>query len=123
MMTDLLISEAKQLIKAEREFLLKIVAEKDEIKLLYRLTHATNNQVKCIIFIIYLIVKKKIPLRRNVFDKMPMNALKSMKKKFDHPFKGIYDEGREEHMSQIISLHKFLPEMIEPMVKKVPKLK
>ncbi len=121
-MNSALRTEATQLITSEREFLLQLFNEKDEVKLLYRLTHATSNQVKCIIFILYLIVKKQIPIRRNVFNKMPLKVLKDLKTKFDHPFQSIYDEGREQHMSQIITIYKFIPELIEPLVKKVPKL-
>lgn len=119
---SMLVKEAQQLFKAEREFLIKIYSEKDDIKLLYRLTQATNNQVKCLIFIFYYIVKKVIPLKRSVFAKMPFKLLKSLKDKFDHPFEAIFDGGREEHMEQIILLHKYVPEMIAPLVKKVPKL-
>lgn len=121
-MSNLLIQEAKQLFKEERQFLLAVNSEKDEVKLLYRLTQANENQVKCIIFIFYFIVQKLIPLKRSVFDIMPNELLKGLKKKFDHPFKAIYDEGREEHMKQIIALHKYVPEFIAPLMKRVPKL-
>lgn len=119
---SVLIKEARSLFQSEKEFLLNIYAEKDTVKLLYRLTHATNNQVKCIIFILFFIVKKLIPLNRKIFSKMPLEVLKSMKQKFDRPFQDIYDEGRENHMTEIIAIHKYLPEMIQPMLKDVPKL-
>lgn len=119
---SVLIKEATLLFQSEREFLLSIYNEKDPVKLMYRLTHATTNQVKCIIFILFFIVRKLIPINRSVFQKIPLEVLKNMKKKFDHPFQVIYDEGREEHMIQIIAIHTYLPEMIQPMLRDIPKL-
>lgn len=121
-MDDLLRRESMALFKGEKEFLLSLYHEKDETKLLYRLTIATEDQIKCLIVLLYFTFKKEIPLKRSLFKSMPLQLLKYLKSKLDHPFATIHNEGREYHMLILFKVHKFLPQLVAGILKDVPKI-
>ncbi len=110
--------QAKELFKTEKSFLRNLQDSSENIDYtIYLLANATDNQIKCAIYILYFVFEKEIPISRSTFKIIPKHAIDKFLQ-YKNQESNILQLPKETLMSIILSFKSIFPAVVKPILDK-----
>ena len=117
---DLLRYQAFECFKYEKNFLRQLEDSKENSDLSINLiSNATDNQLKCCIFILFFIFKKEIPVEKQLVSKFKSNAIEDFQNVLKQdPMQIFQSFSRNKYLSIVLGFRKVWPYLVHPILHK-----
>lgn len=118
---NLLRHQALETFKLEKSFLRDLENTTDNSELLINLlTNSTDSQIKCLIYILFFIFQKEIPVSKKILHKLSSYSIKNfqelLKERSEMDFFDSFS--RQQYLSIVLGFRKAWPYLVKPILHK-----